>query len=111
MKPVIIRTEENEVYTLEFTRASVRRAEAAGFALSDLNSRPVTAILQLFYFAFGKNHATVSVSQAEKLWDQLPGGEAREKLLRRLVEMFTETYETLTSGDDNAKNATVTVEM
>ena len=56
INPIVITDNDTgKVYTLDFDRASVERAENDGFSLSDVQRYP-SKLADLWYFAFYKNH-------------------------------------------------------
>ena len=109
VKPVIIHDHENgKDYTLEFSRDSVKFAEQRGFRLQDVDSFPMTKLPEFFWYAFRMHHPSVSLGQAEKLFERMGG--MSEALGKRLGELWTVPYEAL-NPDGNEGNATVTAEL
>lgn len=98
-------TFEGKKYTLEFTRDTVRQMERAGFNIDDIfNSKPVTAILQLFYGAFLANHRNIKSELVERIYD---AQNRRGELISRLAEMYREPMAALIDDpEDSEGNAT-----
>ena len=101
-------------YTLEFTKATIRRMEDRGFDLNDIldNKKPMTAIPMFFHGAFLAHHnagdkATknpVDRKKAEEIYSQLNN---RTELLVKLVELYTEPLDDLFgSPEESEGNAT-----
>lgn len=110
IKPIIIHdTENNRDYTLEFNRESVKFAESRGFKLVDVDNYPMTKIPEFFWYAFRMHHPSFSMNQAEKMLERLGG--MSEELGKRLGELWAVPFETLTHGNGDEKNVTVTVEL
>ena len=108
VNPIIIKDSENKrEYTLEFDRDSVRFAEGQGFRIEDIDAFPMTKVPEFFWYAFRMHHKSVSMTQAEDLLKQIGG--MNEKIARRLVELWAQTYDTL--GTEEGKNPNMTVEM
>lgn len=111
VKPIIIHDEENGVdYTLEFSRESVRFAEARGFDINDVAKYPMTKFPELFYYAFRKNHKNVSREKTDRiLFDDLGG--MPDGMAERLGALYSVPFEALASGENKAKNPRMTVEF
>lgn len=108
VKPIIIRdSETNEEYTLEFNRDSVRFAEQRGFKLEDLDNFPMLKTPEFFWYAFRMHHKRVSLADAEGILRKIGG--MTEPVAKRLLELWTETYNAL--GTEEEKNPNVTVEL
>lgn len=92
-------------YTLEFNRASVKRAERLGFNIKDIADKAVSGVEDLFYYSFFMHHGnTVSREDAESiLYDELGG--LPEGMLDRLAELYAVCLESLYQDEEKAKNA------
>lgn len=99
------------VYELDFSRDSVKFAEARGFKMDDLTAFPATKIPEFFFYAFRKNHKNVARSKTDALLDSMGG--MTNALLERLVQLYNQAALThLIATDEEAeKNSTVTVEL
>lgn len=97
-----------KVYTLDFNRDIVRRAERNGFSLSECDKYP-SLLSDLFYYSFLMHHEReISRKRTDSLLDDLGGiANAPEGLFERLGELYTQTYGTL----DTEKNGRVTVKL
>ncbi len=83
---------EDETYTLEFTRRTVRDMEASGFRLNDIKDKPMTAYPLLFKGAFKCHHRRVDDAVTDKIYASLTN---KEGLIEKLVEMYVDTMNTL----------------
>jgi len=112
IKPIILKDESNgDVFVLEFDRASVKFAESRGFNINSFDSGlNMSAIEELFFYAFRKHHPNQSKADTDKiLYDKLKG--IPEGMLERLVELFLAPFNTLMQTEDNSKNSTMAVEF
>ena len=77
VKPIILHdNENNEDYTLEFSRESIRFAEARGFSIADVEKYPMTKLPELFFYAFRMHHKNVSREKTDRiLFDDLGADE------------------------------------
>ena len=112
VKPIIIHDEEAGVdYTLEFSRESVRFAEARGFDIDDVGKFPMTKLPELFYYAFRMHHKNVSREKTDRiLFDDLGG--LPKGAAERLGALYAAPFEALSNNDEKkAKNPKMTVEL
>ena len=72
-------------YCLEYTPASIKQMEGAGFSINDLYDKPATRIEQLWAGAFIANHRKVSATIIKDLYGKMKD---KETLLQKLVEMY-----------------------
>lgn len=109
--PILLKMEDGKEYKLEFSRKSVEWAERRGFTTDDLSEHMMIRVPELFYYSFRKNHPFMTKEQTDKiLFEQLGG--LTEEMLTRLVELYTDGYESLVNrSEDGVKNSTVTVIM
>lgn len=99
-----------ETYVLEFSRDSVRFAEQRGFKITELTDFPQMNIPAFFYYAFRKNHKSLSREKTDKLLDDLGGLTPAE--LGRLVELYNQPNEALIITEESGrKNCRLTVEL
>lgn len=85
-------TFENNKYTLEYDRESVRETENSGFRISEADDKPLTTVMTLIEGAFLKHHATLSTDEIYRIYSHLPN---KSKLISVLTEMYTDTIRTL----------------
>lgn len=110
VKPITIKdTKHNFTYTLTFTRESVMYAERQGFNIQDLETKALSGIYDLWYYAFRANHKGVSREVAISLLEDLGG--IPDGLLERLVELYVEPYKVLLPKENESKNSTVVVDF
>ena len=108
VNPIIIKDADNKrEYTLEFDRDSVRFAENRGFKLEQVDDYPMTKVPEFFWYAFRMHHKNVAMNQAEEILKQIGG--MNEKIAKRLIELWVQTYSTL--GYEDEKNPNMTVEL
>ena len=82
--------ESGRKYELDFSRESVKWIESQGYRVEETFDFPNINIPKLFYYAFRKNHKSVSLNQATALLDKiaLAGAEkARESASKTLREV------------------------
>lgn len=110
VKPITLTdTVNNKVYTLEFSRESIRYAERQGFDLNNL--KPLTGIEDLFYYSFRMHHKFISRDEAMKILYEKLGG-VPEGLVDRLLELYTVPFNTLSADESGeTKNSTMVVEL
>lgn len=100
------------VYELDFSRESIKFAEARGFETDDVLKFPVTKFPELFYYSFRKNHRNMSRSQTDALYDRIGGftPEALERFLLLYSQAAT-ANNIIEDGEEMGKNGNVTVEL
>lgn len=100
-----------EVYVLDFSRESVKFAEARGFKVNEISDFPATRIPEFFFYAFRKNHKRVARSQTDDLLERMGG--VSTQLLERLIQLYNQAALThlIVLDEDDEKNVTVTVEL
>lgn len=88
-------------YTLEYSRESVRQMESTGFVLDQVGDKPMTMIPLLFYGAFFKNHRGIKRKLVDEIFEHIPNKfEEENGLMAALIEMYSETIQTLTDDKD-----------
>lgn len=109
VKPIVVTdTDTGMEYTLEFTRESVKFAEARGFKIRDVTDYPMTKIPELWFYAFRAHHKGVPRNKTDALLDGL--GEIPDGLMERLGELYSAAFDTLTDREA-AENPRVTVKL
>ena len=86
-------------YTLEYSRQSVKTMESQGFVLADLTKKPMTMIPMLFAGAFIKNHSGKGGASRKVIEEIFDAIEDKTSLMEVLMEMYTETLNSLTDGN------------
>ena len=94
-------TYDDELYTLEFNRDSVKKMEDHGFNIAQAENKVVSTIDALFKGAFEMHHSGTSKKKLEEIYDLFSD---KTGLFEALVEMYSDTLKTLTE-DNNSKNA------
>lgn len=103
LNPMII-TDPEEVreYTLEFSRKTVAKAEAAGLDVNKMDSAPMTMLPLLFWGAFLMHHPYMKQEDASRiLFDGLHGLSTEEA--EYLGKLYSEPFKTLIAGEDGGK--------
>ena len=100
-----------ETYELDFSRESIKFAEARGFKVDEVTDYPVTKFPELFFYAFRMHHKNLSRTQTDALYDKLGG--YTPKFLERLIMLYNQAAlaNNIVEEEDAAKNAHMTVEM
>ena len=94
-------TFEDMDYCLKFTRKSARALENDGFSLAELSNKPNVMLPLLFKGAFRANHLHLKSEIIDRIYEAID----KEDLYSKLLEMYTETVETLTeNSEEDSKN-------
>lgn len=111
INPIVLEDPESgKKYTLEFSRESVKNAEARGFNISELTTFPNTNIPLLFFYAFRKNHPNVAKNQTDKMIEDLGGLMPEE--ITRLVELYNQPSKALVIQEgESRKNSRLTMTL
>lgn len=112
IKPIIITdTETGDKYTLEFSRESVKFAEARGFVWEDVSRFPMLKLPEIFFYAFRMHHPNIARANTDKILEMVGG--MSTPMLNRLRELYDATFLTLinTDTDEKPKNGKLTVEL
>lgn len=91
---------EGRDYTLEFTRASVKRMEDQGFKVHSAEAAPMSAAFDLFRGAFFAHHRNIDSRTVEKIFGKL--GDLNE-WTADLLEMYKDTFEPTNASDGEEK--------
>lgn len=101
---------DGKTYELAYNRETVKRMDKAGFSLQKLveGDEPLAQRKMLFDGAFlAKENPKKRIKGklCDEIWDSL---DDKAGLLSELIDMYMETYETLTdkAAEDSEKNAT-----
>lgn len=100
IKPMIITDpDEGREYTLEYSRRTVAKVEAAGFDANKMDAAPMTMLPLLFWGAFLMHHPYMKQEDANRiLFDGLNGLSAEEA--EYLGKLYAEPFKSLLSTDD-----------
>ena len=71
IKPITLKDENGNVYTLEFNAETVRLAQKNGLDYQEISSKPMVVIPDLFAYSFKMHHKALSPVVIQKLWDDL----------------------------------------
>ena len=98
-------------YTLDFSRDSALAAQQSGVPLSEIGDKATIVIQKLFFFAFRKNHRSISKKQTDAYLDAR-GGLRTEELERLMLLYQQASYEGVICADDSElKNSELTMEL
>lgn len=117
INPIILKDDEKKTeYTLEFSRDTVRFAEARGFVPDDIDRFPMTKIYEFFWLAFRMHHPNMSKANTDAIIDGWGGIRGiPDGLLERLGELYAAPFGTLKDEEteeekaEREKNRKVTV--
>ena len=110
VEPIVLEYEGGKTYTLEFSRETVAMAENRGFNREDFGAKMMIRVPELFYFAFMKNHPTISKEKTDKILFEDLGG-VSEALSQRLTDLFNAPYKYLFNETGEVKNPKLTVRL
>lgn len=114
VRPITLTDNDNgDKFVLEFSRESVKFAEARGFDIDDVGRFPMTKIPELFYYSFRKNHKNVSREKTDRILFEDLGG-LPDGMLERLIMLYSEPFNVLTSSEEDGaegKKSKMTVEL
>lgn len=79
-------------YTLEFTRASVRQMESDGFVASEIETKPMTVLPDLFRGAFLSRHRFEKRNVIDEIYAHMTN---KPLLIEKLAEMYNEPISSL----------------
>lgn len=111
IKPIVLRDDCGNVYVLEYSRDSIKFAEARGFKAQALEDGiSISNMEDLFFYAFRMHHPNMSKANTDHiLYDKLGG--FPDGMLERLAELYMVPFNTLLQDGDKAKNSKMTVEF
>lgn len=114
VKPIrLTNTETKDTYILEFTRESVKHSQRNGFNIDEIDTKPMIAVPDLFYYAFRAHHRNITHEKTDKILFEDLGG-LQDGMLERLVKLYYVPFESLlnvSENDDERKNSKMTVEL
>lgn len=96
-KQITLKNNEGKVYTLEYTRQTVKMMERQGFVPEKVSEQPMTYLPTLFAGAFMAHHRNIKPEEIEKIYSRLPN---KHDLIGRLVEMYNDPIMTLLDEPD-----------
>lgn len=96
-KTITLKDKDNNAYTLEFTRKTVKTMERQGFKIDEIDSKPMTVIPALFAGAFIAHHKFV---KSEVIEDIFYDTQNRDELISMLADMYNDTILSLIEGDE-----------
>lgn len=90
------------VYTLEFTKATVKLLEKSGFVLDEIGDKPVTLIPMLWSGSFLANHPKVSSGIKDEIFENM---NSKDELVLKLMELYEDTVNGLLADSGDPKNS------
>ena len=85
-------------YTLEYTRESIKQMEREGFVASDIATKPMNTLPQLFAGAFKAHHKfDTKQKQIDEIFSMF---KSKNALIEKLAEMYAEPLEELMDDSD-----------
>lgn len=100
-------TYNNETYTLEFNRMTIKLLEKTGFKYEEFLEQPMTNIELAFTAAFVKNHPKVTQSVVDEIFANCPN---KNQLIATISTMINECYESLLAEPEEGAEGNVTWE-
>lgn len=99
------------VYELDFSRDSVKFAEARGFKTEDVSDYLATKVPEFWFYAFRMHHKNMAKNQTDAILEKMGG--MTPTIAARLIDLYNQaaTSNIVQDEEDLAKNAAVTVEM
>lgn len=89
-------------YTLEFTRRTAAEMERNGFSASNITTKPMSTLPELFAGAFLAHHRFVKRAVIDEIFSRMKN---REALIGKLAEMYNDPIQTLLEDpEDNEGN-------
>lgn len=85
-------TYKDQDYVLEYTRKSVKIMENNGFNINEIDTKPMLMVPILFRGAFLSKHKFVKDDVIDDIYKNI---NHKSELLEALVEMYTDTIESL----------------
>jgi hypothetical protein len=88
---------KNEDYKLEFSIDSLKRVEKSGFSFNNIEDHALTAVEDLFYASFNKNHSNTSSRVRKEIYQEFSSQNEDENVAlgETLFEMVSETIEAM----------------
>ena len=100
---VITDPESGHEYTLEFSRKTVAKTEAAGLDVNRLDSESMTMVPLMFWGAFLMHHPHITREQTDKiLFDGLGGLTGDE--MAYIGKLYAEPFKTLIISGESEEN-------
>ena len=85
-------TYDGKDYTLEFTRKTVAEMEKRGFIASEVDTKPMSTLPELFAGSFLANHRFVQRKLIDEIYEKMNN---KSELIGKLAEMYNEPIMTL----------------
>lgn len=93
-------TYKDKDYTLEFTRRTIQQMERNGFIASDIETKPMTTLPDLFAGAFLAHHRFEKREVIDEIYSHLTN---KEELIGKLAEMYNDPILSLVEEPTEAK--------
>jgi len=79
---------DGEEYVLEYSRETVKRMEAQGFDVGNVDTMPMTTIEALVVGAFEMHHPSMSKAARLRVWRSLGGKTGEDGLVPALIRLY-----------------------
>ena len=97
-------TDKGNVYTLEYTKDTIRQMERLGFNIYEYGQRPITDTEQLFFGAFLSKHHQMKNDKKAEIFNRIA---KKSELLGKLYSMYVEQVTSLSDEPEETEgNAT-----
>ncbi len=103
MKPIRFE-HDGKKYTLNYTLDTAASANADGFVLEELGSKPAQMIPKLVYWSFVNAHKGISRKKVEAIYAEMKN---KTDLINALTERYVEAVEALLDRDDGKDTGNV----
>lgn len=90
-KQITFEYQDNK-YTLEYTRDTVKAIERQGFRINDIDTMPMTMISLFVHGAFYAHHPELKDEVMDSIYEAMPN---KDEFLMKLMEMYSDTVNTL----------------
>ena len=88
-------------YTLEFTRKTVAEMEKRGFIASEVDTKPMSTLPELFAGSFLAHHRFVQRKLVDEIYEKMSN---KSELIGKLAEMYNEPIMTLVEEPEKKGN-------
>lgn len=98
MAKQIIFTYKDKEYTLEFTRASIKKLEDRDFDITEVRRKPMTYLPLIFAGAFLAHHPYEKKEVVDDIFEQFKD---KSTLFEKLAEMYNDPIRAMTEDEGN----------
>ncbi len=109
----VIEPKAGKAYILDFSRESIKHAEDRKFKFGEVTDYVAGGLPDLFYYAFRKNHKSMTRPETDAILEDLGG--LMDAEIVRLIDLYRQALDTLIIPKDDIarvrKNSTRIVEL